>query len=131
MDVVNKPSDKERQDKSVYLQLASLVYWFHVFWILVLLGTSLAAVYYTWLRPLSMAVLTTTMIAQIMWKGCPLVYLEGVFRKKHDPDYVPGGSFLGKFFRRTLKLDVPPWVIFVHLVLLFIVMLVLNLFLLP
>lgn len=114
-------------ENKLYLYLAKTVRWFHVLWIVSMLVIASLAMKWTFLLPISMAITLTTIISQVIWKGCPLVLLENTLHKKYDPEHEITGSFLAKGIRELFSVDVPTWLIFSQLVLLFVITLIINL----
>lgn len=107
-----------------YRKLANAVFYFHMFWIVVLIGGAFLATYYPWYRPINFAVLTVTIGSQLIWMGCPLTIIEYSLRSKYDPDHRYTGSFVCYLLDRTFGIKVTPIMVIGQLAILTIVAIV-------
>ncbi|HEY4519934.1 MAG TPA: DUF2784 family protein [Candidatus Paceibacterota bacterium] len=85
----------------IYQNLADIVLWFHLFWIVLLVSSSL--LYNTKRKLLQdchlVAVMSTT-IGQLAFLGCPLSALEMGLRARYNPETISGReSFIGDQLR--------------------------------
>jgi hypothetical protein len=92
--------------------LADIVFWFHVFWI----GVLVCAIF----LPPEFQVFHTiaasaTIASQILWGGCPLVTLENALRE--NKNYT--GSFTAYLFRKFFGIEVQPSVVTASLLFIF------------
>ena len=101
---------------NTYRRLANAVFLFHWFWIALLLGGVFIQTTFEWYKPIQMIVVTSSVAAQIIWLGCPLVALENALRAKYNPDERYYGSFVCYYLRRWLGVKVPPILITATLV---------------
>ena len=112
---------------NIYRILANCVFWIHVFWVILMLSLAILSPVYPFLSPISLTVVITTLMSQVLWKGCPLIYLENTLIRKYDPSHKQFGSFIGKFYKNTFNIEIPAYVIFIQLIVLFLSVLWLNL----
>lgn len=63
-------------NEQLFQVLADIVFWFHWFWILVILGGIFMAIKFKWYRPIHGAVMVTTLGSQLLFSGCSLAALE-------------------------------------------------------
>lgn len=93
------------------LILADICFWFHWIWIGVMLALLFISIEYTGLRTTSFIMTFTTITAQIVWLGCPILLLEKKLRGESD-----SGSFICYFLHNSFGINIPSWVIFVSLI---------------
>lgn len=96
---------------NTYRKLANIVFWFHWIWVAIILGSWITAAIFPWCRPIYLAVVTTTVISQVLWLGCPLVALENALRAKYDPSKVYSGSFICHYIKKQFGVRMSPLVI--------------------
>lgn len=90
-----------------YKLLADAVFVFHMVWIVILLGGIGVQFRYEWDRPIHMAVVTITIVSQLIFLGCPLVALEQALRRKYDASNSFTGSFV-VYYLRFFGVEVSP-----------------------
>lgn len=101
---------------NTYRKLANATFWFHWIWVAILLGGIPMQITFQWYKPVHMVVLTTTLVSQLLWLGCPLVALENAFRAKYDPNTTYSGSFICHYLKKRFGISVSPTIIIVQLV---------------
>lgn len=99
-----------------YKVLANFMFAFHIFWIILLIGGMTLSVMFNWYKPIHLIVLSSTIIAQILFLGCPVVTLEQALRRKYNPALVYTGSFTAFLLRKIFKRQIPAYVVALLLV---------------
>lgn len=103
-----------------YPRIANALRIFHLFWVLLLMGGAALAAWWPPYRPINLAILTTTVVSQVLWLGCPLVALE-----QHCRGETCGtGSFVCGLIEHYTGVVVKPWMIAAQLGALFVIQLV-------
>ncbi len=109
----------------IYRRLADLIYFCHWIWVGTLcLLLILGSLGYLWAFPIFCAIMFTTLIAQFLFSGCPLTFLENSLRKKYDPETPDCHSCIGSFLKRHFNIDLAPGLITAILIILFIMALI-------
>lgn len=94
---------------NAYRTLADFVSWFHLFWVVLLLGGILMMAVFPWYRPIHMIVVTTTIVSQLIWLGnCPLMVLENSLRQQFEPERHYTSSFVQYCAQKWFKIKIPP-----------------------
>src|SRR3989338_5197326 len=99
-----------------YRKLADATFYFHWFWIGLLLIGSILQFFLPFYRTIHLIILTITIIAQVSWHGCPLVTLENALRAKYDPNEKMHGSFLSYYIEKWFGIKIPPAIIAIQLI---------------
>ena len=89
-----------------YRLLANLVAVFHTTWIVILIGGIGLQFIFKWYRPIHLAVVTTTVVSQLIFLGCPLVALEQALRRQYDPDRSFIDSFVVHYLQKMFGIEV-------------------------
>ena len=101
---------------NTYRKLANAVSVFHWIWVAILLGGISLQFAFQWYKPIHMIVLTTTIVSQVLWLGCPLVALENALRAKYDPKEMYYGSFICHYLKKRFGISMSPALITAQLV---------------
>lgn len=107
-------------NKLIYKRLADVVAILH--WIVIvylILGGGLQLLFPGYAIYHLIFVITVG-LSQLIWLGCPLVALENALRAKYDPDTRYYGSFTYHALKK-LGINVPPIVISLQMVVLFVI----------
>ena len=83
-----------------YKLLANSVMVFHLLWVVILIGGGVMQFKLEWYRPIHTAVVTTTVLSQLIFLGCPLVVLENSLRRQYDPSTTFTGSFIAHYLQK-------------------------------
>lgn len=94
-------------------KLADFVFWFHVFWVGLLVG-GLAGVWWPWWRQAHLYLIIATITSQIVFMGCPLVVLEEKIRGHGN-----GGSFTAYCLERWCGTKINSWMVLGALIIIF------------
>lgn len=92
--------------------LADVVKWFHVLWIVVLLGCCVLQAVFIRLALLTGVLGVGTCISQLVWGACPLTVLEERLRNRAGAGSKYGNEFLVYHLHEWFGLDVTPSTIF-------------------
>ncbi len=92
----------------VYRILADFVFWFHGVWTALLLGGIILSMKYKWYKRYHAVVLTSTIVSQLIFLGCPLVALENALRAQYDPKTTYTGSFICHYLKEHFGFQLPP-----------------------
>ncbi len=92
----------------VYRIFADFVFWFHWVWIALFLGGIVLLMKYKWYKRYHAVVLTSTIVSQVIFLGCPLVALENALRAQYDPKEEFSGSFVCHYLKEYFGFQIPP-----------------------
>jgi hypothetical protein len=101
--------------------MADAVEIFHWFWIVVLILGIVIQIIFPWYQPIHLGIAISTIISQIIWRGCPLITLHHSLEIKYDPH---ASQYSGSFVYNKLKkigITVPPIIIATQMLIVFIV----------
>lgn len=91
-----------------YHIMAEVVWFFH--WAIVL--TIAAGLFIALKRPSLLkyhfSMMVGIVVTQIVFGGCPIVYIENYFRAKYDQRAVIGGSFLCYYLNKMFGIQIAP-----------------------
>lgn len=105
----------------IYRILADLVYWFHWFWIFLMIGGAFLSIKYKWYRPYHAVIMVGTIASQLIFLGCPLTTLENALRAHYDPNATYMGSFICYCLQKYLGIQLAPQYIILAMVLIILV----------
>jgi hypothetical protein len=86
-------------------RLADFVFWFHMFWILLMLSGFIGIWVESW-RDIHLGIVMATIVSQIVFMGCPLVLLEQKIRREDNCS-----SFVVYCLERWCGIKVNSWVV--------------------
>ena len=92
----------------VYRVLADFVFWFHGVWIVLFLGGIVLSMKYRWYKRYHAVVVTSTIVSQLIFMGCPLVALENMLRMQYDPKTKFSGSFICHYLKEYFGFQISP-----------------------
>lgn len=102
--------------RGTYRKLSIFVFWFHMFWIALMLGGIGMAAAWDWYKPIHKVVMIATIGSQILWLGCPLTTLEMIFKKKADPRATNyKGSFTAFLLRKIFGIEISQYAVLITL----------------
>jgi cell division protein FtsW (lipid II flippase) len=116
------------ETKNTYEKLADGVMVFHLVWIVILLGGIYLSIRYEWYKPVHFVVLSSTILSQILFLGCPIVQLESSIRQKVGETNCMDGGFICHYSKQWLGITMSPDIITLSLVAIFILMIFTSLF---
>lgn len=94
-----------------YQLLANLVLAFHVLMVVYLIASVAASTTgllsrHPLLRRIDLTILLITISSQVIFLGCPLTLIEQALRRRADPDWVFGGSFMVLILQKLTGMQV-------------------------
>ncbi len=92
----------------VYNVLADVVFWFHWIWIGALWAGIVLSTKYKWYWKYHLVIISSTLIAQLLFLGCPLVALENALRRRYDPSENYSGSFICHCLEKYFGIQLNP-----------------------
>ena len=94
---------------NAYIALANTVFVFHIAWLIWLVGGGLATWWLPWIRPYYLVTAMTTLFSLLLFRGCPLTFLEDSIRKLDNPDVVGyKSSFICYFMKKFFGIQLSP-----------------------
>lgn len=90
-----------------YKLYADLLLAVHILWVFLLAGGTVFIFYNRWYIKYHIALVTGTLVLNLVLRGCPLTRLEEKYRKAWNPEvYYCPNSFLATYLRRFFGLKV-------------------------